>query len=357
MDSMDRDSAQTRVRPLVLTTDPELLGAVLEISQELELKEQLRAFVQHAGGWSAAWGGVGFGPGGERNLLAPLVHLPTHPERQLPALSSIERGLVRQWLEGEQRQFAGLGPFAASLETPLAGSPPGTALALPFCADDGECTALVLLFFDEAPPAQVLERIERLVELAAPAVRNALAVLSIRELVIRDDTAHCFNRRYFETSLPEELSRAGRFHSPLSLIFLDMDNLKEVNRRHGHAMGSRTLLEVSRRVRAKIRRFDKLFRFGGDEFCIILPETDWHGALEVAERVRDAIAGRPFLVHELGNPEGARMTASLGIASYPLHARNKQDLVEQADRAMQRIKNATKNSIGIAEIVGGSRDG
>ena len=131
-----------------------------------------------------------------------------------------------------------------------------------------------------------------------------------------------------------------------------MDNLKQVNQRYGHAMGSRTLYEASQRIRSKIRRFDKLFRFGGDEFCIVLPETQWHGALEVAERVRDAIAGTPFLVQDLADPKGSRMTASLGIASFPLHARTQRELIERADRAMQRVKQGTKNSIGIAEIVG-----
>ena len=66
-------------------------------------------------------------------------------------------------------------------------------------------------------------------------------------------------------------------------------------------MGSRTLLEVSTRIRSKIRKFDRLFRFGGDEFCILLPETEWHGAMEVAQRVSEAVAGKHFLIRELGN--------------------------------------------------------
>jgi diguanylate cyclase (GGDEF)-like protein len=197
----------------------------------------------------------------------------------------------------------------------------------------------------------------RLLHEVRSAVSNARQMQSMRELVIKDDTAHCFNRRHFETCLPEELSRASRFHSPMSLIFLDMDNLKQVNEAHGHSMGSFTLREVSRRIRLKIRRFDKLFRFGGDEFCIVLPETEWHGALEVAERVRDAIANKPFLLGQVENPAGVSMTASLGIASFPLHAQSQRELVELADRAMQRIKRGTKNSIGIAEIVGGEHGG
>src|SRR6185369_17582878 len=195
------------------------------------------------------------------------------------------------------------------------------------------------------------DRLVKLGEMVRQALANALQVQAIRDLVIKDDTAECFNRRYFEEFLPEEIARASRFRSPLSLIFFDMDNLKEVNTRFGHAAGSRTLREVSQRVRGKIRKFDKLFRFGGDEFCIVLPETEWHGALEVAERVRETVAGRPFLSTQPSANGGIRMTASFGVASFPLHARTKEDLVQRADRAMQRIKTANKNSIAVAEIV------
>ena len=196
-----------------------------------------------------------------------------------------------------------------------------------------------------------LDRVRSLVTAARRAIENALQVRSIRDLVIKDDTTECFNRRHFEEFLAEELARASRFHAPLSLIFFDMDGLKQVNSLLGHAMGSRALYEVSLRVRGKVRKFDKLFRFGGDEFCIVLPETEWHGALEVAERVRVAIAGKAFLADQLGERGGVKMTASFGVASFPLHARTKGELLERADWAMQRIKNGVKNSIAIAEIV------
>ena len=133
-------------------------------------------------------------------------------------------------------------------------------------------------------------------------------------------------------------------------LVADMDILKEVNTLHGHAMGSQTLHEVSVRIRSKIRKFDKLFRFGGDEFCIVLPETEWHGALEVAERVCDAISSKPFLAREVNEGKGVSMSASLGIASFPLHARSRATLIQRADRAMQKIKKTTKNAIGISEI-------
>jgi diguanylate cyclase (GGDEF)-like protein len=220
------------------------------------------------------------------------------------------------------------------------------ALAVPLRAEsDVAVAALVLL----DPVQEVAATLTELPNVIRPAVANAMQVRAIRELTIKDDTASCYNRRYFEEFILEEMSRANRFKTPMSLIFFDMDNLKDVNTRLGHAAGSRTLLEVSERVRGKIRKFDKLFRFGGDEFCIVLPETEWHGATEVAERVRDVISSRPFLAATRGAQGAQPMTASFGIASFPLHARTKEELVQRADRAMQSVKTTTKNGIATAE--------
>jgi len=338
---------------VALAAEPELLVATLDVHRQLELRDQLQVIVRQVVDWCAAPWAVALGPGEDaRTRRAVACNLDSDDPRLL-ALRGTRRNEMREWLRGGIRIVDGLGPFA-TLADPWPGAPPEVTLVLPICGQEGGPEAIVLVFCDEAPPATVLERLGRFVEAVQPAVANAVQVLGIRELVIMDDTAQCFNRRYFESSLPIELSRASRFHAALSLIFLDMDNLKEVNNRHGHAMGSQSLFEVSRRIRGKIRRFDKLFRFGGDEFCIVLPETEWHGALEVAERVRDAIASKPFLIGEISDPAGIRMTASLGIASYPLHARTREELIAYSDRAMQRIKSGTKNSIGIAEIVGGS---
>lgn len=222
-------------------------------------------------------------------------------------------------------------------------------VVIPLDPGDGLPVAALLVVDPRRQPAP---HVDALCALVRPALANAIQVRAIRELTIRDDTAECFNRRHFEEFLLEELARANRFKTPMSLIFFDMDNLKQINNRFGHAVGSRTLLEVSRRVRVKIRKFDKLFRFGGDEFCIVLPETEWHGAVEVAERSREAISARPLLLGPLGADRAPRMTASFGIASFPLHARTKEDLVVKADRAMQSVKNSTKNAIAVAELDG-----
>jgi diguanylate cyclase (GGDEF)-like protein len=336
-----------------LGTDAELLTAVLDVHGHLELKELLQVLLERCVAWLGAECGFALAPGEERSTWTPMVATVAKDDPRRAALGSVEPERVRSALEEGRRVFDGLGPFCAE-GCPWPGPVPGAGVALPVTDTEDGWAAVLAVLAPRRPAAEALERVERLLREVRVAVSNALRVQSLRELVIKDDTAHCFNRRYFESCLPEELSRANRFHASLSLIFLDMDNLKEVNQAHGHSRGSHTLREVSRRIRLKIRRFDKLFRFGGDEFCIVLPETEWHGALEVAERIRDAIASKPFLVGVVEDPAGVSMTASLGIASFPLHARTQEELIELADRAMQRVKRGTKNSIGIAEILGGS---
>jgi diguanylate cyclase (GGDEF)-like protein len=331
--------------------DTELMAICLEVHRQLDIADQLRVMLGHVHPWFDAATAIALGPVEERGGWT-LVDT-TLPKRDplLPIVGKLDAAAIRDAVTPGIEVHDGLGPVA-KLDPPWPANTPGHTVVAALGGATGDVAGVMMMFVDRRPDPAAVARLEALMEAVAPAVANAEQVLAIRELVIRDDTAHCFNRRYFDGSLPDELSRAGRFHSPVSLIFLDMDNLKQVNKAHGHAMGSRTLREVSLRIQGKIRRFDKLFRFGGDEFCIVLPETEWHGALEVAERVRGAIAAENFLVDALPQQGGTPMTASLGIASYPLHARTEEELVEQADRAMQRIKNGTKNSIGIAESVG-----
>jgi diguanylate cyclase (GGDEF)-like protein len=180
------------------------------------------------------------------------------------------------------------------------------------------------------------------------AVHNAIIHYKTKELTIKDDLTEAYNRRYFEQYLDEEFIRAKRYDSTISLIFFDVDNLKEVNVKYGHLTGSKTLQEVAHRIILTVRGIDKVVRYGGDEFCIVLPETDAEGAYQVADRIRSTIASRPFRVNE--NIQ-VHLTGSIGIASYPIHASNKEELVRQADRAMFSIKNQSKNAIAIASPI------
>jgi diguanylate cyclase (GGDEF)-like protein len=179
----------------------------------------------------------------------------------------------------------------------------------------------------------------------AGAVHNAIIHYKTKELTIKDDLTEAYNRRYFEHYLDEEFVRAKRYGSNISLIFFDVDNLKEVNVKYGHLTGSKTLQEVAHRIILTVRGIDKVVRYGGDEFCVVLPETDTQGAYQVADRIRNTIASRPFRVSD--NAQVA-LTGSIGIASFPTHASTKEELVRQADRAMFTIKNQSKNAIAVA---------
>lgn len=210
----------------------------------------------------------------------------------------------------------------------------------------GALIGMFLLAKDrQALPADEMDRVGRLVPELLPALVNAMVVERYRDLVIKDDQTESYNRRYFDRFLSEEVYRSHRYKTALSLIFLDMDNLKEVNNRYGHAIGSKALREVARRLLSTIRGSDKLFRYGGDEFCIVLPETDPAGARDLAERLREALGTRSFLVDDT---PGMALTASFGVASYPEHARTSLALVRCADRAMQKIKKSGKNSVGVS---------
>jgi two-component system cell cycle response regulator len=182
----------------------------------------------------------------------------------------------------------------------------------------------------------------------AGAVHNAITHYKTKELTIKDDLTEAYNRRYFDQYLEEEFMRARRYGSHLSLIFFDVDNLKEVNVKYGHLIGSKTLQEVAHRMILTVRGIDKVVRYGGDEFCVVLPETDTQGALQVADRIRNTIASRPFRINENAQ---VGLTGSIGIASFPEHAASKEELIRQADRAMFVIKNQSKNAIAIAQEI------
>jgi diguanylate cyclase (GGDEF)-like protein len=178
----------------------------------------------------------------------------------------------------------------------------------------------------------------------APAIKNTLEVEQTRHLTDLDDLTQCYNRRYFDRTVNEILQKSIEHSENLSIIFMDLDNLKSVNTRYGHMVGSQVLQAIAIKIIEAVRGIDKVARFGGDEFCIILPETDSQGAYRVAERIKRNIEGKESLLPEF--PE-IKVTASFGIASYPEHADNIKSLIKIADNAMYYVKMSTKNSIFI----------
>jgi len=159
------------------------------------------------------------------------------------------------------------------------------------------------------------------------------------ELTQRDDLTIAYNRRYLETKLREEMGRATRNKSELAFVFFDLNNFKRVNENYGHYYGSKLLMHIAQKIMEKVRDADRLVRFGGDEFCVVMPNTPVEGARIVSERILKVLESLDF-----PTPDGKKhnISASFGISSYPEHANCIKDLICEADRAMYAAKMSNK---------------
>ncbi len=155
------------------------------------------------------------------------------------------------------------------------------------------------------------------------------------ECAYRDELTGLFNRRSFNQEVPREMERFRRFGQPFSLLMLDLDHFKIFNDRHGHSAGDQALRDVSRIMQEKARLYDRVVRYGGEEFAVILPQTSAEEALFMAERIREAMAEHHVLY--AGEDLGA-ITISIGVAAFPQDALSMSDLVRNADKALYLAK-------------------
>ncbi|MCS6856335.1 MAG: diguanylate cyclase [Sandaracinaceae bacterium] len=164
------------------------------------------------------------------------------------------------------------------------------------------------------------------------------------ELALQDELTGLYNVRYFRQRLSEEWHRAERHKEPLSVAFIDVDRFKEVNDRFGHVTGDCVLREVAKRLRNALRISDVVVRYGGEEFVVLLPHTSLAGAASAAERLRQAVASQAIETEK--GP--LSLTVSIGIALYPSPCvASKEDLIEAADQALYKAKEAGRNCICI----------
>jgi diguanylate cyclase (GGDEF)-like protein/putative nucleotidyltransferase with HDIG domain len=180
-------------------------------------------------------------------------------------------------------------------------------------------------------------------------VHRSLSVPQLQAEARIDSKTGLYNARYFATALAAELARAARFERPMAVIMADLDLLRELNNTFGHLAGDAVLRGVADVFRAELRNYDVAARFGGEEFSILLPETTAEQALEIAGRIRRAVAGREFHVTTAADP--LRATLSLGVAAYPDDGADANDLIHQADVAVYRAKLQGRN-----RVLGASRE-
>ena len=182
----------------------------------------------------------------------------------------------------------------------------------------------------------------KLVNHAAMAIERALLYQRTEELSLKDDVTNLFKTRYLNRAIEIEIERSDRYGPPFTLIFMDIDFFKKVNDQHGHIVGGKVLVEVAQLLLNSLRTLDIVARYGGDEFVAVLPQTTPKSGFMIAERLRKSIEKREFLKKE---GYSIRLTASLGVASYPENAKSKEDLFRIADEAMYRGKFTTKNIV------------
>lgn len=174
----------------------------------------------------------------------------------------------------------------------------------------------------------------------AIALENAGRYAETLQQAMTDDLTGLYNRRYFDQELKREVVRSQRYHHPFCLVMTDLDDFKRYNDQYGHPVGDQFLKELAEVMRRVMRPTDTLTRYGGEEFALILPETDASGAMQLAERLRKAVETHRFVAPETGEP--CRVTLSLGVAAYPLHATDARGLIQAADQALLWAKQ-TKN--------------
>ena len=267
-----------------------------------------------------------------------------------PSERAIPEGDWRRTLMGDTLSLAGAESRAAreaasTAETVRRREGTRRALAVPLVA--GERVVGVLEAVREGAPARHFSAGDAalLSALALPlaaALSNSARVAEAERLSQTDDLTKLHNARYLRQYLVGELKRARRYGSHVTAFFLDLDDFKQVNDRHGHLVGSHVLMEMAGVILASVRDTDVVARYGGDEFVVVLPETDLEMGLRVAERVRERVEGHTFTG---GRGLRLRLTASFGVASFPTHAQSPQQLVARADAAMYEAKAASKNCV------------
>lgn len=177
----------------------------------------------------------------------------------------------------------------------------------------------------------------------ATAVNNAQLFGRVSQLASTDGLTGLYNHRFFQDALRRALETYHRYGRNFSLILADLDHFKRINDTHGHQAGDQVLVEVGRRIGRTIRSSDIAARYGGEELAIILPETDHDGALNLAERIREAIAASPIHIE----PDcDLQVTISLGLATCTRHGTTPQALIEHADRGLYRAKATGRNRVG-----------
>jgi len=189
---------------------------------------------------------------------------------------------------------------------------------------------------EDVPP------LESVADICAGAIQNAHYFDKAQQLAYIDGLTGIYNRRYFEMQIATEIERASRYDGRLAIIMIDIDHFKRLNDEFGHLLGDEVLRQVSDVFGQQLRKVDVVCRYGGEEFCILVPQTSGGNAMEVAEKLRRMVESYRFP----GVP--VKVTISAGVAEFPTHGRTRDELVAAADAALYTSKEAGRNRVSPA---------
>ncbi|MBW2268186.1 MAG: diguanylate cyclase [Deltaproteobacteria bacterium] len=257
--------------------------------------------------------------------------------RRLRDALAVEKSLGLEAFEAPQRVTHGT--LHDALQGAGVSCPP--AMAVPLRGRDME-QGLIWIFEPEGGFGAAADSHAQLVrERAELALQNAERYGRAKERAFIDDVTEVYNARFLLQATDREIERAGRYGRELSVLFLDLDRFKLVNDRYGHLVGSSVLRQLSGVLRDCVRSVDTLARYGGDEFTILLVDSDLAQAMEVAERIRGTVATTPFD----GSGSSIRLSISIGVATFPQHGRTRDQLLDVADKAMYRAKSNGRDCV------------
>ncbi len=196
----------------------------------------------------------------------------------------------------------------------------------------------------ETNPVQLMAALGEGLQIATKYLHFAYQHLEAKNMSYVDEVTGLHNQRYLPMVLEHEIQRAKREKTEFSLLFLDIDYFKMVNDGRGHWVGSKLLVEIGKVLKAQVRSCDYTFRYGGDEFIVVLGNASLENSKVVAERIRKAIEQQTFLVegHSLN------LTVSIGLAGYPTHSQTVPGLIQIADQAMYYGKRKSRNIVFVA---------
>ena len=286
-------------------------------------------------------------------LLAPSrTELALRVSRGLDASAADIRPLLGEGIAGTVAQTRRPLLVPSSLEAPAPARwepREPTVIAVPV-ESESQLLGVIVLYGRTLPQpfdAVDLDTVRSLARQAAVGVENVLLHQEAQRLSITDGLTSLWNYRYMNMRLAQEVERAIRFNRSLSALVIDIDHFKQINDRFGHQRGDAILAELANRIVSETRaQVDTVARYGGEEFVLILPETPLEGAVVVAEKVRERIAGTPFGGE---GEEPITVTVSIGIAVFPQHGAKPQTLLRAADQALYEAKGRGRDRIVTAE--------